>query len=219
MENYKKEVLSRKNQQKIKSFFKYVKGIGTAIKVPQSVYLFSKYPGIGKTHLAIAALKKAARAIAEEEYKKKETVRQGLFPYHTNWAPVYFLNVAEGLMDIRNDFSGSDKDFSQSRIYQNVKLARLVVLDDIFNEIRFSPFVLETLLYWVDYRLKNNLATIFTSNHNFELFLTEESSPISDERLQAVARNTASRVSKMVKGFMIALESSPETDYRQKMNP
>ncbi len=216
LENFDSSILSSQNQKIVEKFSKYVKDISTAMKLPQSVYLFSKYPGIGKTHLAVAALKKAAREIAEEEFKHRETVRQGIFPYHPNWTPVYFLNVSEGLMDIKNDIDGSEKDFSQSQIYQNVKLARLVVLDDIFNEIRFTPFVLETLLYWVDYRLKNNLATIFTSNHNFEIFLDEETTPVANERLKAVARNTASRVSKMVQGYKLAFDSSPKTDYRRR---
>lgn len=183
--------------------------------MPQSLYLYSVYPGIGKTHLAVAALRNLARKLAENEYEKKETIQYGNLPYSYNWTPVYFINVSEGLMDIKNDISGSDIDFKQSEIYRNVKYARLVVLDDIFNEIRYTPFVLETLLYWIDYRLKNNLATIFTSNHNFEEFL-EDDSPVKDERLKVIARNAASRVNKMVMGNKICLESSSETDFRRR---
>ncbi len=216
LENFNTDILSHENKQIVSKFKKFANNIKTAMDLPQSVYLYSKYPGIGKTHLAVAALKLAARQIAEEEYENKEVVQYGVFPYNTNWSPVYFINVSEGLMDIKNDIQGENKDFEQSRLFQRAKNARLVVLDDIFNESRYTPFVLEILLYWVDYRLKNNLATIFTSNYNFEIFLDESSSPIEDEKLQIIARNLASRVNKMVAGYKHGFQTSPQTDYRKR---
>lgn len=218
LENYNTDILSAKNKEVVKKYKQFANNIRSAMQLPQSVYLYSKYPGIGKTHLAVATLKKAAREIAREEYENKEVVQYGVFPYNMDWTPVYFLNVSEGLMDIKNDIREKNEDFEQSRLFRRAKTARLVVLDDIFNELRYSPFVLETLLYWVDYRLKNNLATIFTSNHNFELFLDESSSPIEDERLQVIARNIASRVNKMVAGYKQVFSSSPETDYRKRQS-
>lgn len=218
LENYNTDVLSSRNKEVVQKFKTFASDIMTAMEVPQSVYFFSKHPGIGKTHLAVAALKKAAREIAREEYENKEVVRHGVFPYNLNWTPVYFINVSEGLMDIKNDIEEQNKDFEKTELFHRARMARLVVLDDIFNELRYSPFVLETLLYWVDYRLKNNLATIFTSNHNFEVFLEEKTSPIEDERLQIVARNIASRVNKMVAGYKLAFSSSPQTDYRRRQS-
>jgi DNA replication protein DnaC len=213
--NFDETVLSRENLKPYNKLKKYAEEIGTAMELPQSVYLLSKYPGIGKTHLTIATLKLAAKRIAEQEYKDNEVVKYGVNPRTTTWAPLYFINVSEGLLDIKNDYSENGIDFKQSKIFKNVKHARFLVLDDIFNETRYSPFVLETLFYWVDYRLKNNLATVFTSNNNFEIFLKDETSPVKDDKLKTIARNTASRVGKMVKNYKLFFESSPKTDYRQ----
>ncbi|MFW6229759.1 MAG: hypothetical protein ACOC4L_02120 [Halanaerobium sp.] len=218
LRNFKSSILSQKNKNKYRRVSNYINGIDTAIDLPQSIYLFSEYPGIGKTHLAVAALHKAAEKIAEEVYRNKEVIQYGNIPFSQNWAPVYFINVSEGLMDMKNDMEGSDQDFTRSKIYQNVKHSRLVVLDDIFNEIRYSPFVLETLLYWIDFRLKNNRATIFTSNHDFQIFLNNETNPINNERLRIISRNIASRVNKMVMNYKIAFYSSPDTDYRAIRN-
>lgn len=214
--NYDQTVLSSENLKPYKKLKKYARDIDTAMELPQSVYLLSEYPGIGKTHLAVAILKYAAHKIAEKEYENNEVVKYGVNHRTTAWTPLYFINVSEGLVDIKNDYSQNGIDFKQSRIFKKVKRARLVVLDDIFNETRYTPFVLETLFYWIDYRLKNNLATIFTSNNNFEIFLREKTSPIDNDRLKTIARNTASRVSKMVKNYKLFFESSPETDYRQR---
>ena len=218
LKTFKSSILSQKNKKKYRRVANYINGVDTAIELPQSIYLFSEYPGIGKTHLAVAALHKAAEKIAEEVYKNKEIIQYGNIPFSQSWTPVYFINVSEGLMDMKNDIEGSDQDFTRSKIYQNVKHSRLVVLDDIFNEIRYSPFVLETLLYWIDFRLKNNRATIFTSNHNFQRFLNDETNPISNERLRIISRNIASRVNKMVMNYKIAFDSSPDTDYRAIRN-
>lgn len=214
--NFEKSVLSNENMKPYNKIKKYAKNIEKAIKKPQSIYILSKYPGIGKTHLAVAILRYAAYKIAQREYEENEIVQYGINRRTTTWTPLYFINVAEGLQDIKNDFNGNDIDFKQSEIFSKVKNAQLVVLDDIFNEIRYTPFVMETIFYWVDYRLKNNLATVFTSNHTYELFLKNDTSPVSDERLRTVARNTASRVGKMVKNYRTAFKSSPETDYRQR---
>ena len=214
--NFDETVLSENNLRPYRKLIKYTDDIGTAMTLPQSVYLLSEYPGIGKTHMAVSILKQAAHKIAEKEYENNEVVKYGVNRRTVTWTPIYFINVSEGLLDIKNDYSKNGVDFKQSQIYKKVKSARLVVLDDIFNETRYTPFVLETLYYWVDYRLKNNLATIFTSNNNFEIFLRDETSPINDERLKTIARNTASRVSKMVKNYKLFFKSSPETDYRQR---
>ncbi len=216
LDNFNTDILSSENREVVNKFRLFAEDIGSAMKLPQSVYLYSKYPGIGKTHLAVAALKEAAQYIAEDEYENKEVIQHGVFPYNLNWTPVYFINVSEGLMDIKNDIQQNNKDYEQNEIFQRAKTARLVVLDDIFNELRYSPFVLEMLLYWVDYRLKNNLATIFTSNHNFEMFLDDDSTPVEDEHLKVIARNIASRVNKMVEGYKLAFSSSPRTDYRTR---
>ena len=214
--NFDENVLNKENLTPYKKIENYAKQIDKAIKKPQSLYILSEYPGIGKTHLAVAILKYAAQKIAEREYEENEIVRYGINRRTGTWTPVYFINVSEGLQDIKNDYSDNGAEFKQSKIFNRVKNAHLVVLDDIFNEIRYTPFIMETIFYWVDFRLKNNLATIFTSNHNFEIFLKDESSPIDNERLKTVARNTASRVGKMVKNYKVAFKSSPETDYRQK---
>jgi len=218
LRNFKSSILSDKNKTKFRKVKNYINGIDTAMELPQSIYLYSEYPGIGKTHLAVAALHESAEKIAEEAYNKKEVIQYGNIPFSQNWTPIYFINVSEGLMDMKNDMEGSDQDFTRSRIYQNVKHSRLVVLDDIFNEIRYSPFVLETLLYWIDFRLKNNRATIFTSNHNLQIFLDDDTNPVNNERLRIISRNIASRVNKMVMNYKIAFDSSPDTDYRAIRN-
>ena len=214
--NFDESVFNKANLKPYKKIENYGRHIDEAIKKPQSLYILSEYPGIGKTHLAVAILKYAAQKIAEREYEENEVVRYGINRRTGTWTPVYFINVSEGLQDIKNDYSDNGTEFKQSKIFKRVKNAQLVVLDDIFNEIRYTPFIMETIFYWVDFRLKNNLATIFTSNHNFEIFLKDDSSPIDNERLKTVARNTASRVGKMVKNYKVAFKSSPKTDYRQK---
>lgn len=100
--------------------------------------------GCGKTHLAYA--------VAAERVKA--------------WWPVYVANVAEMLATLRRGFDAGDYE---DRL-ETLRRVDLLVLDDLGAE-SMTPFALEVLYRIVDFRYRQRLPLVVTTN----ALLTEES--------------------------------------------
>lgn len=208
----------KENVSKIKAIKTYAENILTAIKGPQSVYIYSKFNGCGKTHVAIAALKAAAKVFAKEIFKKDHEYysRRGISFEDKNWRPVFFMSEVNYLWKKRQ-YNSTDEDLKRELdlIENAVMNSKLLVIDDFLRE-RNTDFVFGNLTAWLNHRYDYNKPVIFTSNSDFiKLAQNNESNPYYKTDHLKAATYLASRISEMTKGYQFMFESSPEKDYRQ----
>ncbi len=95
-------------------------------------------PGSGKTHLAVATLRRYI-----------QSGRKGAL----------FVTVAEWLQEMKDSFATG----SSARVMASVKSARLLAFDDIGSEMA-TDWVREAIYQVINYRLNELLPTIVTSN-------------------------------------------------------
>ncbi|HMA60269.1 MAG TPA: hypothetical protein VKN64_08260, partial [Halanaerobiales bacterium] len=215
---FKFNACPKENVKKIKAIKTYAENILTAIKGPQSVYIYSKFNGCGKTHVAIAALKTAAKVFAEEIYKQKPEYysRRGVSFSDYNWRPVFFMSEVNYLWKKRQ-FNSSNQDLKREldTIENAVMNSKLLVIDDFLRE-RNTDFVFGNLTAWLNHRYDYNKPVIFTSNSDFfKLAQNNESNPYYQTNHLKAATYLASRISEMTKGYQFKFASSPDEDYRQ----
>lgn len=208
----------KENVKKIKTIKTYAENISTAIKGPQSVYIYSKFNGCGKTHVAIAALKSAAKVFAEEIFEKNPEYysKRGVTLNEFNWRPVFFMSEVNYLWKKRQ-YNNMDKDLKRELdIIENAVInSKLLLIDDFLRE-RNTDFVFGNLTAWLNHRYDYNKPVIFTSNSDFvELAKNNKENPFYRTEHQKAANYLASRISEMTKGYRFFFESSPEQDYRQ----
>ncbi len=208
----------RENVKKIKTIKTYAENILTAIKGPQSVYIYSKFNGCGKTHIAVAALKTAAKVFAQEIYNKKPEYysRRGVSFSDFNWRPVFFMSEVNYLWKKRQFNSSNQNLKKELDIIENAVMnSKLLVIDDFLRE-RNTDFVFGNLTAWLNHRYDYNKPVIFTSNSDFfELAQNNEKNPYYSTNHHKAATYLASRISEMTKGYQFLFLSSPEDDYRQ----
>ena len=213
------KVCPNENISKIKAIKTYAENILTAIKGPQSVYIYSKFNGCGKTHVAIAALKTAAKVFAKEIYKKNPDYysRRGVSFSDYNWRPVFFMSEVNYLWKKRQ-YNSTNEDLKRELdIIENAVMnSKLLVIDDFLRE-RNTDFVFGNLTAWLNHRYDYNKPVIFTSNNDFiKLAQDNESNPYYNTGYLKAATYLASRISEMTKGYQFMFKSSPEEDYRQR---
>lgn len=109
--------------------------------------------GVGKTHLAVAT--------AAERMEKGQ--------------PVFFAFVPELLEDLRRYAFDNDRGTSFDRLFQQVKSAPLLILDDLGQE-QNTPWAVEKLYQIIVHRHNARLPTIITSS---TIDVTGESGPIT----------------------------------------
>ena len=212
------EATPKENVKKVKQIKVYAENILTAIKGPQSLYIYSSYNGSGKTHIAISVLKVAARKFAERVFNRsplKFKMRGSSFKGF-NWRPVFFMSEVNYLWKKRK-YSTSSKKIKQEvdLIEQAVMDAELLVIDDFFSE-RDTDFVFGNLTAWLNHRYDYNKPVIFTSNDDFKILaLDDKKNPYYGTRYMKNATYLASRISEMTKGYQFAFRSSRKDDYRQ----
>jgi DNA replication protein DnaC len=208
----------RENVKKIKAIKTYAENILSAMDVSQSVYIYSKFNGCGKTHVAISALKTAAKEFAKEIYKKNPDYysRRGISLSDHNWRPVFFMSEVNYLWKKRQ-YNSKDENLEREldTIENAVMNSKLLVIDDFLRE-RDTDFVFGNLTAWLNHRYDYNKPVIFTSNNEFKMLArNDESNPYYKTKHLKAATYLASRISEMTKGYQFVFASSPEKDYRQ----
>ena len=132
--------------------------------------LFWGKPGVGKTHLAVAVLKRVIRQIG---------------------ARSLFYTTPELLALIRSTYSSATRS-SESDVLRPVMEAQLLVLDDLGAE-RPTDWVEETMNLIVNSRSNNRRVTIFTSNYPTK----EQANSHAEELKERVGFRLFSRLNEM----------------------
>lgn len=216
--NFNFDLAPEENVKKVKQIWNYADNILTAIKGPQSIYIYSSYNGSGKTHVAIAALKVAAGKFASQIYESNPLKyrRRGLSLNGFKRRPVFFMSEVNYLWKKRK-YDTEDKKIKEEVdiIERAVINSDLLVIDDFFRE-RDTDFVFGNLTAWLNHRYDYNKPVIFTSNENFKILaLQNKNNPYLDTKHEKHATYLASRISEMTKGYQFAFKSSQHEDYRQ----
>lgn len=145
---YPQELIVEKEDKPIyEAIGKIIENVGEWVEEGNSLYLFGKNKGTGKTSLACAI------ANAYIRYRVKNNPDLG--------PVVYFIKTAKFLEEIRLQFNNPTPDFpSKLELIENVEL---LIMDDIGAE-KPSDWVRERLLNVIDQRYSNMKSTIYTSN-------------------------------------------------------
>ena len=137
-----------KDLDKFKILSEFKNEIEKNVEEGNSLYLYSRTTGNGKTSWACK--------IAGEYIKRKAFSKQ---VEHL----IYYVNVPELLEELRCGYESGE----YTNIINHIKKADLVIFDDIGAE-RATDWVRERLYSLINYRNVEELATIFTSNLNIE---------------------------------------------------
>lgn len=220
-DNFRFDAIPQENVKKVKEIKRYSENILTALQGPQSVYIYSNYNGCGKTHVAIAALKTAARCFAKKIFDNNPVKyrRRGISLRDFSWRPVFFMSEVNYLWKKRKYNTQDDRLKEELDIIERAVInSELLVIDDFFRE-RDTDFVFGNLTAWLNHRYDYNKPVIFTSNDDFKILALENrKNPYYGTNHMKDATYLASRISEMTKGYQFAFQSSQDSDYRQN-NP
>jgi DNA replication protein DnaC len=136
-------------------------------KSPDGWLVFMGKNGCGKTHLAAA--------IVNQRYKSKK--------------PALFVVVPDFLDHLRSTFS-PDSRISYDRLFEAVKTAPLLVLDD-FGEQAGTPWAQEKLYQVINHRYNSRLPTVITTCCAPDEIETRISSRLVDPRISLLFNITA----------------------------
>lgn len=130
----------------------YVKDLGHMTDTGQSLYLWSKGPGTGKTTMACSLL-------------MKYLLIRGKTIAISDWThPVGYFTVVDLMDSLRRNMKEPSEEFEELWGRQfSPRAPRLLVLDDLGAE-KPSEWVRERLYQLINYRYSNRLSTIYTSN-------------------------------------------------------
>jgi DNA replication protein DnaC len=140
--------------------------------------------GVGKTHLAIAIIKRLIR---------EKRVRS------------LFYDFRELLKEIQNSYNAVSGTTEMS-VLEPVLSAEMLVLDDLGAE-KSSEWVSDTLSYIINHRYNNELATIITSN-----FPEEGSRPGEETLTDRIGARLRSRLFEMCK--IISVDGSDYREHK-----
>lgn len=216
--NFNLNVINDNNTEKVKAIMNYGRNILQAM--PQSIYMFSRYNGCGKTHLAVAILKKAAWEYAKAIYEKDSLryKRRGVNLDNLQYTPVFFMSEKNYLYKKKLAFNTKDRDILEEveRIEKMVIRSRLLVIDDFLKE-RNTDFTFNELTAWICLRYEENKPVIFTSNMDFmDMAKENNENPFYKTDNYKNATYLASRVEEMTKGYKFYFYSSLNDDYRHQ---
>lgn len=159
--------------------------------------LLSSQKGIGKTHLAIAAM---AEFFIDNSGMYRRTGSGHLLPTVTDKTFI-FLKERDLTMKIREAY-GDDAEFSEKRIMDELYAADFLVVDDVLSN-KQSDFDRQILLNLVDHRMDSpSKRTIFTSNK-------------SRADIERMDDRITSRLSDITKGLTVSIETMRIPDYRE----
>lgn len=157
-------VPSKDDMSKYEELERYMHSIVENVEEGKGLYIWSDTTGNGKTSWACKIMSYYFRKIAFKSGLENE----GLYIY----LPTF-------LEDLRAQYDNSDPEFKEE--LEMVKKCKLLIIDDIGAE-KPSEWVSERLLSFINTRVSNGLATIYTSNISL------------DELEKKLGRRIASRI-------------------------
>lgn len=147
-----------RNLDPVPILLSYYEDIYSRVNEGESVYLFSKTPGTGKTSIGCSCLFRYL----------------GLYilnnPTEIDSLVVYYLNVSEYMEELRSNMNRAPNDERrlklegiQDTLFDVGRAPKLLLMDDIGNE-KPSDWVRERLYNLINFRVANGLSNIYTSN-------------------------------------------------------
>lgn len=142
----------REGASKVKSIAKnFIVRFDEFQRMGKGLYLYSQTKGSGKTYLACAI----GNALIE-----------------TKGIGVKFMSTLELLLTIKDTYK-KDSEASEKDALNSIKQCPVLILDDIGAE-RATNWVNSIFLNILDYRIENELVTLFTSNTAIESLKLDE---------------------------------------------
>lgn len=143
---YRKDIALKPSKEDLESYKKldrFKKDILEKVSVGDGVYVYSRGTGNGKTSWVTKIANYYVRKMIFS--KKIEDL-------------IYFVNVPTFLEELRQAYGDKNK-ISLDKLYNS----KILILDDIGSE-KPSEWVQERLYTLIDFRVNNELSTLYTSN-------------------------------------------------------
>lgn len=119
--------------------------------------------GTGKTHLAVAMMKKICYGYAGKAVQEYQDFPLSIIRGQINIRPVLFVKTPELLEKIRTAYDRND--INEDDVLSTYKLKKFLVIDDLGSE-KPSGWQQEKLYSILDYRYSNLRPTVITSNYD-----------------------------------------------------
>ena len=184
---------------------------------PQSVLLYSRNNGVGKTHIAVATAKLLLYEMAKDifnsnpyEYKRRGVILDRI-KYKT---PVFFMSEKKYIW-CRKRYSSKNEDIIDyiEACEKAFLESEFIIYDDLFRA-RDTDFYFDELEGIIDIRYDSQKPMIFTTNVNIKTIdqLDPEINPFAERVGQGAY--LLSRIEKMTKGYQF--EFADYKDYRKE---
>lgn len=145
--------------------------------------------GTGKTHLAIAIIKKAAYWFASNYAEKRTDYPVDAIATKENLRPILFKNVTDLLQNIKKAYNHIDVD--EDQVMWKYQTKPLLVIDDLGAE-KPSDWQQEKLYSILDYRYRELKPTVITTNYSMGELIDRVSQRVV-ERIQEASQKTGFR--------------------------
>jgi len=139
--------------------------------------------GTGKTHLAVALMKKICFDYAGQAVTKYKDFPLSIIRDQINNRPVLFVKAPELLEKIRSAYEY--EDVNENDVLAGYKYKKFLVIDDLGSE-KPSEWQQEKLYTILDYRYSNLRPTVITSNYDLNELLPRIGQRVV-ERIQETA--------------------------------
>lgn len=139
--------------------------------------------GTGKTHLAVAILKKICYEYARWSVNKYKEFPLAIVRGQINTRPVLFVKTPELLEKIRSSYEY--KEINENDLLNEFKQKKFLVIDDLGSE-KPSEWQQEKLYSILDYRYSNLRSTVITSNYDLNELIMRIGQRVVD-RIQEAA--------------------------------
>lgn len=149
------------------------------------LFMYGNY-GTGKTHLAIAGMKKVCYEIAKKTAKEYKEFPLSIIRGKTIMNPVYFVKTPELLEEIKSAYEYDD--VLENDVIGKYKHKQFLVVDDLGSE-KPSDWQQEKIYSILDYRYSKLLPTIITTNCSM------------NELIERIGQRVVDRIQEAAKGY------------------
>ncbi len=170
------------NEEAYNTVLNYLGNYQEIDKLGKWLIMIGEY-GTGKTHLAIAMLKKVCYEYARWAVEEYQDFPLSIVRGRINTKPVLFVKSPELLEKIRSAYEYND--INENDVLSSYKHKKFLVIDDLGSE-KPSEWQQEKLYSILDYRYSNLRPTVITSNYDLNVLVPRIGERIVD-RIQEAA--------------------------------